>query len=83
MVRFATYGFAAALLGAASAAQAESLTGTVKSFDQVEQVIVIEDGRSFIVRPGLDTTGVEPGIEVTLNVEQVGDAAVVTEIRTN
>jgi Cu/Ag efflux protein CusF len=83
MVRFATYGFAAALVGAATVANAESLTGTVQSFDEAEQVIVIEDGRSFLVRPGLDTTGLEPGTKVTLNVEQVGDQAVVTEIRTN
>jgi Cu/Ag efflux protein CusF len=83
MVRFATYGFAAALVGAATAAHAESLTSTVQSFDEADQVIVIADGRSFLVRPGLDTSGIEPGTQVTLNVEQVGNAAIVTDIRTN
>lgn len=82
MVRFATYGFAAALLGA-TAAHAESLTSTVESIDQAQQVIVLDDGRSFAMRPGLDTSQLEPGMEVTLNVEQIGDAEIVTEIHTN
>ena len=82
MVRFATYGFAAALL-AASAANAETVTSTVKSFDASQQVLVLDDGRSLTVQPGLDTSSIEPGMAVTLNVEQIGNAEVVTEISTN
>ncbi len=52
MVKSATYGFAMALLAAASAANAESVTSTVRSFDASQQVLVIDDGRSFAVQPG-------------------------------
>ena len=83
MVKFATYGFALALLTAAGAANAESVTSTVKSFDAGQQVLVIDDGRSFAVQPGLDTSQIEPGMTVTLNVEQIGNAEIVTEISTN
>ena len=82
MVRFATYGFAVALL-AANAANAETVTSTVASFDASQQVLVLDDGRSFTVQSGLDTSRIEPGMTVTLNVEQIGNAEIVTEIRTN
>jgi len=83
MVRFATYGFAAALLGAAASANAESLTSTVQSIDAAQQTIMLDDGRSFALRPGLDTSRIAPGMEVTLNIEQIGDTELVTEIRAN
>jgi hypothetical protein len=83
MVKFATYGFAAALLGAAASANAESLTSTVQSIDAAQQTIMLDDGRSFALRPGLDTSQIAPGMAVTLNIEQIGDTELVTEIRAN
>ena len=82
MVRFATYGFAVALL-AAAAANAETVTSTVRSFDASQQILVLDDGRSFTVQSGLDTSQIEPGMKVTLNVEQIGNAEIVTEISAN
>ena len=82
MVRFATYGFAVALL-AAGAANAETVTSTVRSFDASQQILVLDDGRSFTVQSGLDTSQIEPGMKVTLNVEQIGNAEIVTEISAN
>lgn len=83
MVRFATYGFAVALLSAAGTAEAETVSATVQSIDRTEEVIVIDDGRELAVRPGLDTSRIEPGSKVTLHVELIGAIAIVTDIRVN
>ena len=81
--QFATIYCAGLMVCGAAAANAETVTSTVKSFDASQQVLVLDDGRSFTVQAGLDTSSIEPGMTVTLNVEQIGNAEIVTEISTN
>lgn len=83
MKKFATLMAAAALMGAASFAYAEPVTATVTSFDAATLTIELDNGATYAIQPGVDTSGLEAGAVVTLNVESVGGSDMVTEVAVN
>lgn len=83
MWSIAKFGAVVVLLGGTGAAQAEMVTERVRSFDPGAQVIILDDGRALALRPGLDTSALEPGREVMLYIETIGTIDIVTELHVN
>ena len=83
MRKIAILGAAVAFLGAAGAANAETISGLVRSFNASAQTIVLDDGRTLSLQPGLNTDGLEPGTLVTLNVEEISGVEMVTGLNVN
>ena len=83
MKKIATLMAAAAFVGAAGLAHAESVSGTVRSFDASTMTVELENGMTYPVQPGIDATALEAGAVVTLNVENVGGSDTVTAVSIN
>jgi Cu/Ag efflux protein CusF len=74
---------AVAALALASPASAETIQGTIASYDAAAQQVTLQSGETFKLQPGLDAMSLIQGAKVTLNVEKIGEAMVVTEVQVN
>lgn len=83
-MRKLTYAAAmAALIGLAGPVSAETIQGTIASYDPASQQVMLQNGEAFRLQSGIDATVLTEGASVTLNVEQVDGEAVVTAIQLN
>ena len=71
----------AAFLGAASAAYAADITGTIKSLDTSKDMITLDNGSSYMAAKGMKLSDFKVGEKVTVSYTKAGDKMDATSIK--
>jgi Cu/Ag efflux protein CusF len=70
----------ALILFAAAPAFADQTEGRIKSVDEEKLTITLEDGKSFKLPGEVDLAGIEPGAEIVINFDKVGEVNQITDM---
>ncbi len=68
------------ILLASMPAFAGQTEGRIKSVDEEKLTITLEDGKSYKLPGEVDLGGIEPGTEVVINFDTVGDVNQITDM---
>ncbi|RST79949.1 DUF1344 domain-containing protein [Aquibium carbonis] len=68
------------LLLASMPAFAGQTEGRIKSVDEDKLTITLEDGKSYKLPGEVDLAGIEPGTEIVINFDTVGDVNQITDM---
>jgi Cu/Ag efflux protein CusF len=72
---------AAALMGAATAAYAADVTGTIKGLDMAKDTITLDNGSTYMAPKSVKLSNFKVGEKVTLSYSKTGDKTDVTSIK--
>jgi Cu/Ag efflux protein CusF len=70
----------ALILFAAAPAFADQAEGRIKSVDEEKLTITLENGKSYKLPGEVDMAGIEPGAEIVINFDKVGDVNQITDM---
>jgi hypothetical protein len=81
MPRIAGLSVAAILLALAVPANAETVEGTIQSYDTSTRMVTLDNGAAYRLLETVDAAALEPGIRVTLNVEPMSGELVIDQVK--
>lgn len=82
MLRLAGLSVSAILLAIAGSASAESIGGTVETYDNATRMVTLDSGATYKLLETVDASALQPGIRVTMNVESMNGEMVVDQVLT-